>query len=56
MAYRRAATGRPVPAIDGLLAATAQHHNLTRVTRNLRNFTDFAVPLINPFNTAGDNF
>ena len=33
--------GRPLPAIDSLLAATALQHGLTMVTRNLK---DFAVP------------
>lgn len=32
---------RTLPAIDSLLAATALHHGLTMVTRNVR---DFAVP------------
>jgi toxin FitB len=27
--------GSPLPVIDGLLAATARHHNLTLVTRNI---------------------
>ena len=30
--------GRPVPAIDSLIAATALHHGLTLVTRNTRDF------------------
>ena len=29
---------QPIPAIDGLLAATAQTHNLTMVTRNVSDF------------------
>lgn len=33
-----AAAGRPLPAIDSLLAATALHHDLVLVTRNLRDF------------------
>ena len=33
--------GRPLPAIDSLLAATALQHGLTMVTRNLK---DFDVP------------
>jgi predicted nucleic acid-binding protein len=36
-----AETGRPLPAIDSLLAATALHHGLRFVTRNA---TDFAFP------------
>lgn len=34
------ARGSPLPVIDGLLAATALHHDLTVVSRNVR---DFAV-------------
>lgn len=33
-----ASAGRPLPAIDSLLAATALHHDLVLVTRNLRDF------------------
>lgn len=40
-----AAAGRPLPAIDSLLAATALHHDLVVVTRNVRDFDfpDLAV-------------
>src|SRR3546814_15141730 len=34
---------------DALIAATAQIHNLTVVTRNTTDFTAFGVPLFNPF-------
>ena len=34
---------------DALIAATAQVHGLTLVTRNVRDFTDFEVPLFDPF-------
>jgi predicted nucleic acid-binding protein len=44
-----ATAGRPVPAIDSLLAATALHHDLTLVTRNVRDFTGFGLQLINPW-------
>lgn len=40
---------RTLPAIDGLLAATALHHDLTLVTRNTRDFQGLGVPLINPW-------
>jgi len=42
-----ASVGRPVPAIDSLLAATALHHELRMVTRNV---ADFAYPGIEVFN------
>ena len=44
-----AAAGRPVPAIDSLLAATAAHHGLSLVTRNVRDFADFGLEVINPW-------
>jgi hypothetical protein len=34
---------------DAMIAATAIRHNLTVVTRNLRDFVHFDVPLLNPF-------
>ena len=44
-----AAAGRPVPAIDSLLAATAIHHGLSLVSRNVRDLTDFGLDVINPW-------
>ena len=41
--------GRPVPVIDGLLAATAQHHDLMLVTRNDRDVSGTGVPALNPW-------
>jgi predicted nucleic acid-binding protein len=40
---------RSLPAVDGLLAATALIHGLTLVTRNERDFADLDVPLLNPW-------
>lgn len=40
---------RPLPVVDGLLAATAAHHRLTLVTRNVRDFEGLGVPLENPW-------
>jgi predicted nucleic acid-binding protein len=39
----------PVPAVDGLLAATALVHDLTVVTRNVRDMERTGVRLHNPF-------
>ena len=39
----------PLPVIDGLLAATALHHNLTLVTRNTEDVAATGVPLFNPW-------
>jgi predicted nucleic acid-binding protein len=40
---------KPLSAIDGLLAATAIHHNLTIVSRNVGDFTSVQVPVVNPW-------
>jgi predicted nucleic acid-binding protein len=40
---------RTLPVIDGLLAATALTHNLTVVTRNVDDFADTGVLVVNPF-------
>ncbi len=44
-----AAAGRPLPAIDSLLAATAAHHGLSLVTRNARDFEALGIEVINPW-------
>ena len=41
--------GRPLPAVDSLLAATALQHDLTLVTRNTADFAGLGVRLINPW-------
>ena len=46
-----AVAGRPLPAIDSLLAATALEHDLVLVTRNTKDFESLGVSLINPWNT-----
>lgn len=38
-------------SFDALIAATARVHGLSVVTRNLRDFEDFGVSLIDPFQT-----
>ena len=47
-----ATAGRPLPAIDSLLAATALEHGLTLVTRNLGDFEFPGLVVINPWNDA----
>lgn len=44
-----AAKGKPVPVVDGLLAATAFHHNLTLVTRNASDVAGTGVATLNPW-------
>jgi predicted nucleic acid-binding protein len=41
--------GRVLPVIDGLLAATALHHNLVLVSRNITDFLITRVPILNPW-------
>ena len=41
--------GKALSVIDGLLAATALHHNLTVVSRNGSDFTTTQVQVLNPF-------
>jgi predicted nucleic acid-binding protein len=49
LAGKAKAESRPLPAVDGLLAATALEHNLTLVTRNTRDVLLTGVPLFNPW-------
>ena len=44
---------RPIPVVDGLLAATAKVHRLTLVTRNDADVTGLGASTLNPFKTAG---
>ncbi len=44
-----AAAGRPLPALDSLLGATAAQHGLSMVTRNARDFADLGLDVINPW-------
>ena len=44
--------GRPVPSIDSLLAATALHHELRLVSRNVKDFVYAGVDVINPWDAA----
>ncbi len=52
LAAAASAQGRPVPVIDGLLAATALHHNLTLVTRNESDVAGTGVPTLNPWSDS----
>lgn len=46
---RRLLAGRPLGAADGMIAATALEHDLTLVTRNVKEFAGLGVDLLNPW-------
>ena len=46
----QAEMGRPIPAVDSLLAAQALHRGLTLVTRNEKDFNFPGLDVINPWN------
>lgn len=48
-AWGRLSPGQPVPTVDGLIAATAERHGLTLVTRNARDVERTGVPVLDPF-------
>lgn len=45
----QAQAGRPLPAIDSLLAATALHHGLVLVTRNGHDFAFPGLEVVDPW-------
>jgi toxin FitB len=44
---------RPIPVVDGLLAATAPANDLTLVTRNDRDIAGLGAAVLNPFGVSG---
>ncbi len=49
---RASRAGRTVGSVDGFIAATAEAHGLTLVTRNVRDFERLGVELLNPWERA----
>ena len=49
LAAQASRSGATLPIVDGLLAATALHHNLTLVSRNVSDFSAAQVPVLNPW-------
>lgn len=47
--WGRLNASRPLPVIDGILAATAKIHRMTLVTRNTADIADLGVHVFNPF-------
>ncbi|HET9284307.1 MAG TPA: type II toxin-antitoxin system VapC family toxin [Candidatus Angelobacter sp.] len=46
---RAKTAGTPLAVIDGLMAATALHHNLTLVTRNTKDVRMAGINVLNPW-------
>ena len=44
--------GKQVRVADGLIVATALHHKLTIVTRNVKDFTGLGAAVLNPWEAA----
>ncbi|MFC9661874.1 type II toxin-antitoxin system VapC family toxin [Nocardia sp. NPDC127606] len=42
----------PRPERDAMIAATADEHGMTVVTRNVKDFEPMGIPVINPWNPA----
>ena len=47
-----ARTGRRLPTVDSLIAATALAYNLTIITRNTRDFEGIGATLVNPWDVS----
>ena len=41
--------GKPMPAIDSLIAATVSMHKMTLVTRNVDDFASAGIEIVNPW-------
>jgi len=52
IAAQRRAAGRPISLFDAQIAAIAQAHAATLVTRNIRDFEGCGLTVINPWNPA----
>jgi predicted nucleic acid-binding protein len=44
--------GRPLKVVDGFIAATALEHDLTIVTRNVKDFAGLGVIVLNPWDAV----
>jgi toxin FitB len=44
--------GRPLNVVDGFIAATALEHDLTVVTRNVKDFAGLGVAVFNPWDAV----
>ena len=46
---QRKELGRPLSILDGQIAAIARTQEASLATRNIRDFSDYDIDLINPF-------
>ena len=46
-------SGRPIPALDSLIAALALHHGLALATRNEADFEGTGIQVVNPWQAGG---
>jgi toxin FitB len=44
--------GLTLAVVDGVIAATALHHDLTLVTRNVKDFAGLSIEVFNPWDAA----
>ena len=49
LAAQLKARGKPKPIVDAILAATALEHDLIVVTRNVEDYKDLGVTILNPW-------
>jgi toxin FitB len=49
LSAERQLRGTPLNMADGLIAATALEHDLTLVTRNVRDFANLGLVVVNPW-------
>ena len=47
LAAQSKAKGRPRSVVDAIIAATADRHHLVLVTRNVRDYEDLGVEIVN---------
>jgi len=52
MTVEAASRGKPLSAFDSIIAATARAHDCRLVTRNVRDFADAGVEVLNPWDSA----
>lgn len=52
--WGRMSAVRPIPVIDGLLAATAKVHRMTLVTRNHADVAGLGAVVVNPFKPGAE--